>query len=173
MNGETLVETERLAETHDLTSFDCGVDVLNSWLRQFALSDQKASVSVTYVFCVDNRVVGFFTLAAHAIQPAEAADRLRKGLPVQRVIPVILLARLGLDETRHGLGEGASLMRDCLVRSAAAADDIGARALVVHAKSDEAANFYRSFGFQPLPENPNNLYLLMKDIRASIQEAQI
>jgi ribosomal protein S18 acetylase RimI-like enzyme len=82
---------------------------------------------------------------------------------------VILLARLGLDVSEQGSGIGAELLRDALARSAAAADEIGGRAVVVHAKDERAIDFYRRFGFESLPDNPNNLYLLMKDLRVSIK----
>jgi GNAT superfamily N-acetyltransferase len=84
-------------------------------------------------------------------------------------VPVILLARLGLDLSEQGSGLGADLLRDALARSAAAADEIGGRAEVVHAKDDRATAFYQRFGFESLPDNPNHLYLLMKDLRASIK----
>ena len=123
---------------------------------------------MTYVLPRGEQVVGFYTLAPHAIRPGQAAPRLRAGLPSSRPIPVILLARLGVDRSEQGKGIGAALLRDALARSAAAADEIGGRAVLVHAKDDAAAGFYLGFGFQPLPENPRHLYLLMKDLRASI-----
>jgi ribosomal protein S18 acetylase RimI-like enzyme len=87
-------------------------------------------------------------------------------------VPVILLARLGLDLSEQGSGLGADLLRDALARSASAADEIGGRAVVVHAKDDRAIAFYRRFGFESLPHNPNHLYVLMKDLRASIGQAK-
>jgi GNAT superfamily N-acetyltransferase len=159
----------RLEPTDELDEFDCGVPALNGWLRQFALSDQRAGASVTYVLERSKRVVGFYTLAPHAIEPARSAPRLGAGLPRHRPIPVILLARLGLDRSEQGGGLGGDLLRDALARCAAAADEIGGRAVLVHAKDEAAAGFYQRWGFQALPENPHHLYLLMKDLRASIQ----
>jgi len=159
----------RLEATDELDAFDCGIPALNEWLKQFALSDQRAGASVTYVLGRGQRVVGFYTLAPHAIEPGQAPPRLGMGLPRQRPIPVILLARLGLDRSEQGSGLGGDLLRDALGRCAAAADEIGGRAVLVHAKDDAAARFYQRHGFQPLPENPQHLYLLMKDLRASIR----
>jgi GNAT superfamily N-acetyltransferase len=84
---------------------------------------------------------------------------------------VILLARLGLDRTEQGSGLGGDLLRDALARCAAAADEIGGRAVLVHSKDEGATTFYQRWGFKPLPENPNHLYVLMKDIRASIEHS--
>lgn len=161
----------RLEATDDLDGFDCGVPALNQWLKQFALSDQRAGASVTYILERGQAVVGFYTLAPHAIEPDEAVARLGAGLPRTRPIPVILLARLGLDRSEQGTGLGGDLLKDALARCAAAADDIGGRALLVHAKDDKAVAFYRRYGFQPLAENCNHLYLLMKDLRASIRRS--
>ena len=164
----SLRPVRRLEATDDVEGFDCAVVTLDEWLRQFALSDQRAGTSVTYVLERDRRIVGFYTLAPHTVEPEEAAPRLWAGLPRQRPIPVILLARLGLDRSEQGGGLGGDLLKDALARCAAAADEIGGRAVVVHAKDDAAARFYHRHGFQLLPENPNHLYILMKDLRASI-----
>lgn len=124
---------------------------------------------MTYVLGRGQRIVGFYTLAPHAIEPAGPASRLGAGLPRHRPIPVILLARLGLDRSEQGTGLGGDLLRDALARCAGAADEIGGRAVLVHAKDVAAARFYLRYGFQPLAENPQHLYILMKDLRASIR----
>jgi GNAT superfamily N-acetyltransferase len=159
----------RLEATDHLDDFDCGVVGLNEWLRQFALSDQRAGASVTYVLNRGTHVVGFYTLAPTAIEPVRAAQRLGAGLPRNRPIPAILLARLGLDRAEQESGLGSELLRDALARCAAAADEIGGRAVLVHAKDEAAGRFYRRWGFRELPDNPQHLYLLMKDLRASIR----
>lgn len=41
---------------------------------------------------------------------------------------------------------------------------IASYALVVHAKHDKAAAFYRRYGFQPIPGNPLHLFVPMSDI---------
>jgi GNAT superfamily N-acetyltransferase len=83
---------------------------------------------------------------------------------------VILLARLAIDKSERGTGLGGDLFRDALLRSIASADSIGGRAVLVHAKHEEAAAFYRRHGFEPLPDNPMHLYRLMKDLRASLPQ---
>jgi GNAT superfamily N-acetyltransferase len=81
---------------------------------------------------------------------------------------VVLLARLAVDKTRLKKGIGAALLKDALVRVSNAADIVGARALLVHAKDEEAKSFYEHFDFEPSPSDPLHLFLLMKDIRAAI-----
>ncbi len=166
-----LQPVRRLDAAHDLGSFGCGVDALDEWLRRFALSDQRAGASVTYVVEREAQVVGFYALAPHAIESDTPPSRLGAGLPRRRPIPVILLARLAIDLPEQNSGLGADLLRDALARCSAAADEIGGRAVVVHAKDDTAAGFYQRHGFQPLAEHPHHLYVLMKDLRASIRRA--
>jgi GNAT superfamily N-acetyltransferase len=79
-------------------------------------------------------------------------------------IPVILLARLAVDVSAHGRGLGAPLLKDALLRTAQAADTIGARALLVHAKYDSAKAFHEHFTFEPSPSDPYHLLLVMKDL---------
>ena len=65
--------------------------------------------------------------------------------------PVILLARLAVGRREQGKGLGAALLKGALLRAASAADAIGARAVLVHAKADDAARFYGHFDFEPSP----------------------
>lgn len=158
----------RLERDDNLSRFDSGETALDEWLNRFALSDQRASVSVTYVLRRGDRVVGFYTLAPSSINPPEQSTRLTSGLPSERAVPVILIARLAVDRSEQGTGLGSDLFRDALLRCVASADSIGGRAVLVHAKHERAATFYRRHGFEPLPDNRLLLYRLMKDLRASL-----
>jgi GNAT superfamily N-acetyltransferase len=166
-----LRRVRRIEANDDLDQFDCGVPALDEWLKRFAPSDQGAGASVTYVLERDTQIVGFYTLTPYTIEPEDAQGRLAAGLPRQRPIPVILLARLGLDRSVQGTGLGGDLLKDALARCAAAADNIGGRAVLVHAKDAGAAAFYRRHGFMPLQQNSNHLFVLMKDLRASIRRS--
>lgn len=161
----------RLEPGDNLSAFDSGESALDDWFKRFALSDQRASVSATYVLLHGERVVGFYTLAPSSVDPPGHSTRLTAGLPPERAVPVILLARLAIDRSERGTGLGSDLFRDALIRSIASADSIGGRAVLVHAKHEEGAAFYRRHGFEPLPDNPMHLYRLMKDLRASLPQA--
>ena len=76
----------------------------------------------------------------------------------------MILARLAIDSQEQGRGLGAALLKDALLRCVAAADIVGLRALFVHAKDEQARQFYQHFHFQPSPTDPHHLFLLMKDI---------
>ncbi len=111
------------------------------------------------------RVAGFYALAAASVSPEEATERLMKGQSKDRSVPVVLIARLAVALDDQGNQLGRSLLQDALLRTASAADSIGARAVVVHAISDDAARFYERFGFETSPTDPHHLVLLMKDLR--------
>lgn len=154
---------EKLRRDHVLGSFDCGKEDLNRFLKRQAWSNQQANSAQTYVLAKDLRVSGYYSLAAGAVTHDEATERVRKGL-ARHPVPVILLARLAVDVTMHGRGIGSALLKDALVRTAQAADTIGARALLVHAKDDNAKAFYQRFDFEPSPSDPYHLLLILKDL---------
>lgn len=54
------------------------------------------------------------------------------------------------------------------MRILGAADEIGGRAVLVHAKDDRAKEFYKKFGFETLPIDPFHLFLLIKDVKRTI-----
>ncbi|MCK9496839.1 MAG: GNAT family N-acetyltransferase [Dehalococcoidia bacterium] len=159
---------EPLSRTHQTELFECREPELTEWLRRFALVGQQSKSIRVYVVHRGERVVGYYALAAGAASRATAPERISRGLP-GNPIPVIVLARLAVDQTEERRGLGRALLRDCLVRAAVTADMIGARALFVDAKNEDARAFYERFGFKPSPINPLQLFLLMKDIRAHLR----
>lgn len=159
---------EPLTAAHSVKDFECGKQELTEWLRRYALQNHQAGASRVYVVHRAGRVVGYYALAAGSIEPPEALERIKKGL-ARHPIPVILLARLAIDISERGQGLGVALLKDALRRSASAADEIGARAVLVHAKDDEAKAFYQHFDFEPSPTDPLHLFLLMKDLRAVLR----
>jgi len=158
---------EKLRREHLLDSFDCGKEDLNRLLKRQAWNSPQAHSAQTYVLVKDLRVLGYYSLAAGSVTHEEATERVRKGL-ARHPIPVILLARLAVDASVHGQGLGSALLKDALLRTAQAADTIGARALLVHAKDDGARAFYEHFTFEASPSDPYHLLLIMKDLLQTI-----
>jgi GNAT superfamily N-acetyltransferase len=114
------------------------------------------------------KVIGYYSLAAGVVRREESPVCMARGL-AKHPIGVILLARLAVDSAFHGQGIGRILLADAMFRAAAAADIIGARAILVHALDDGAVSFYANFGFQPSPLDPKRFLLLMKDLRSTLQ----
>jgi GNAT superfamily N-acetyltransferase len=156
---------EKLATDHDVSHFDCGKDALNRFLQRFALANQKANAAQTYVLSRSGLVVGYHSLAVGAVEHDSAPRRVGQGL-ARHAVPVMLLARLAVDRSAQGRGLGKALLKDAILRTAQAADIAGIRALLVHAKDEEARAWYERFDFEPSPTDPFHLFLLMKDIKA-------
>jgi predicted N-acetyltransferase YhbS len=143
------------------------VPALNNYLKKFALQNPRNQSARTYVATRAERVVGYYTLAAASARREETPSRVAKGLAAYPV-PVILLARLAVDRSEKGKGLGSGLLKDALLRIVQAAEIVGCRAVMVHAKDDSAKAFYDRFGFEPSPSDPFRLFLLMKDVQASL-----
>jgi GNAT superfamily N-acetyltransferase len=79
-------------------------------------------------------------------------------------IGVILLARVAVDRSLQGQGYGRALMADAAVRTLQAADLVGARVMLVHARDDPAASFYERLGFIRSPSDALHLMVLIKDL---------
>lgn len=168
MNKKLPLKTPVLVEKyHVVDVFDCGVEALNTYLQQFAYINNQNSSSRTYVAVRGNNVVGYYTVAPGSIEKEEAPARAGKGL-ARHPVPVIILARLAVDKTEQRTGIGKELLKDALIRIVSAANIIGGRAILVHAKDDNAASFYKKFGFEQSPIDPFHLYLLLKDIKKTL-----
>jgi len=162
----TALRVEKLQRDHAIEQFDCGSEPLNRFLIRFALQNQQAGASQTYVALADEEVAGFYTLVAGQVEFDGAHERLKKGL-ARHPVPILLLARLAIAVKWQGKKLGAGLLKDAMLRSLQASEIAGIRALVVHAKDDSAKAFYEHLGFVASPSDPLHLFRLMKDIRAS------
>jgi GNAT superfamily N-acetyltransferase len=155
----------KLALVHDPSSFDCGNEALNRFIRLYALAGQRSGVSQTYVAANGSEIAGYHTIVVGQVTHEGAPERLAKGVP-RHPIPVIILARLAVDQDHQGSGLGATLVADAMRRVLQAADIAGVRAMLVQAKDERAQCFYQHLGFEPFPGQPLTLYRLLKDIRA-------
>ena len=158
---------EKLRRDHSVEGFDCGHDHLNRYLLRYAWQNQQAGGSQTYVGIVGDTVVGFYTLAVGQVTQEESPSRLTKGL-ARHPVPIMLLARLGVDRRWQGQGIGKALLRDAMQRTLQAADIAGIRAFAVHAKDANARRFYEHFDFISSPVDPMHLFVLLKDVRRII-----
>lgn len=152
---------------HDSSGFDSGDQALDDWLRNHAFASGQAEFSKTYVILDGGRIVGYYTLAAGCVAPADAPGRIRQGGGMHQV-PVAILARLAVDRSVQGRRYGSGLVRDALYRVAAAADIIGVRAVLVHMKRPELRTFYEKFDFEASPISDTQMFLLMKDLRRAL-----
>lgn len=160
--------TPRPVQSGDtLSTFHCGVDSLDDWIRGRARNNEKSGASRTVVSVTrEGRVAGYYCLSSSSLVKSEAPSTLAAGQPDP--IPVVLLGRLAVDLDFAGQGLGSSLLQHAVVRAVTAAETIGIRAIIVHAISDELVSFYRRFGFESFPGQARTLFLLTADARATI-----
>jgi predicted N-acetyltransferase YhbS len=157
---------EPLRGKHSTEEFRSGEESLDVWLHRYARHAEASGSARTFVTSHDGkRIVGYYSLTAGVVEPAAATERLLKGQPEGRPVPVALLGRLAVDLGHQGAGLGRSLLQDALLRTAQTAERVGIRALVAHALTEHAATFYGRFGFEPSPTDPLHVILLMKDLR--------
>jgi GNAT superfamily N-acetyltransferase len=163
---------EPLSTDHVVSGFDCGSAAQSEWLVRHALQSHRAGLSRVYVVRgldqPGDRVVGYYSLAAGSVAPADAPRRMTQGAGRYHQ-PVVILTRLGVDRAVQRSGLGRALVVDALRRIASASEVIGVRALLIHCESDIARDFYlRLAKFDSSPTDPMHLLLLMKDLRRAL-----
>lgn len=160
----TGITVEPLGRQHDRTAFHCGADALDRYLKQQARQDADKRVAAPFVAVnpPDTRVLGYYTLSASVLTLTDLPDELTSKLPRYPQLPVTLLGRLAVDQSARGRRLGEHLLLDALHRSLTHADQIAAMAVVVDAKDENAASFYRHYGFIPLQAQPKRLFVPMR-----------
>jgi GNAT superfamily N-acetyltransferase len=161
---------EALEAKHEVADFDCGSDAQTTWLRRHARQSHAGGMSRVFVVrrLSDDKVVGYYALTTGSVLQADASRRLTAGAGGDD-IPVVILTRLGIDVSEQGRGLGRALVVDAFRRIDRVADDVGIRALLIHAEDTDARAFYRRLAaFEPSPVDDLQLLLLMKDLRKAI-----
>lgn len=158
---------EALTANHDVSTFDCGVETLNSWLMRHALANQESRAARTFVVCANRRVVGYYALAAGSVAHDLATGKIRRNMPDP--VPMALLGRLAVDKSAQGFGIGAALLQDAVLRVTQAADLLAIRGLMVDALDDRAKRFYEKFGFRPSSAIPLKLMITLTEIERALR----
>lgn len=160
----------KLEPSHDLSGFDCGVEELTVWLQRWALTNQRARNATVYVACRGARVLGYYALAASGVERILAPDELKQGgAPMQ--VPCLLLARLAVDKNEQRAGIGKALLVDALRRTVRGSDEFGIRALLIHARDENARAWYlHQAEFIQSPTDPLHLFLPLKRARRFLED---
>lgn len=169
-NSNNLKGVFPIEEQHKTVDFDCGIEVLNTYLKKHAFQNHHNNSSKTYVALTgENTVIGYFSLAYGSVGYEEAPSRISRGLG-QYPIPILVLARFAVDNTFKGKGLGRALLKQALLKALRASEIAGLRAVVVHAKDENVRSFYERFGFSQSPIDEMHLFLLLKDIKKSVSD---
>lgn len=145
------------------------MDSLNACLQRKARLNELKGGARTYVVCEGDRVIGFYSLAASSVERRRVSSRIGRNMP--EPVPVILLGQLAVDRNYQGRGLGTDLLIDAGKRALAAAEMIGARAIIVQALDEQTKGFYEQAGFLPFSEHePHMLLLRISELLAIFQD---
>jgi GNAT superfamily N-acetyltransferase len=144
---------------HDRAAFSCGVESLDRYLKQQAGQEHRRHVAKCFLAIgkEDASLGGFYTLSASSILFTDLPPALSKRLPRYPQLPAALLGRLAVDRRHQGKGLGDFLLFDAMRR--VVGTDTAAAVLLVDAKDDAAANFYRRHDFLEIAAGQKRLYL--------------
>jgi GNAT superfamily N-acetyltransferase len=154
-----------LTSSHDVLEFESKSEALNNWLKEKAFKNE-GDTARTYVVTVENKVIGYYCLATASVAHVIAVNKAKRNAPDP--IPCMLIGRLAVDTRWEGKGIGSGLLRDAILRTLTVSQIAGIRCILVHAKDEEAKNFYLKHKFQPSPIEPLTLMMTLKDIRANL-----
>jgi ribosomal protein S18 acetylase RimI-like enzyme len=155
---------EVLGSQHHREKFSCGVETLACYFLERVTQDVRRRATVCYVALetVTGRIAGYYTLAAGGVPLTDMPDDIIKRLPRYPSVPVAKLGRLAGDVGFQGQRLVGALLWDAVIR--ALRSEVAVFALVVDAKDDHAAAFYRHHGFTVFGSLPHQLILPLTNL---------
>jgi predicted N-acetyltransferase YhbS len=162
------LEIRRLSQKDRCSDFCSGNDRLDEFFRQYAKQHEARRLSVTFVACVAEKIVGFVTTIPTSVPsfPLKAHVKGLSGYPA----PVLLLARMATDNAFQGQGIGNQLLREAVfARALVLADEYASVGIYVDPKP-EAVSFYQRYGFVVLQADavPAPMFLPIGTVRSAM-----
>jgi GNAT superfamily N-acetyltransferase len=156
--SKTNFRVASLDVTLNRDTFSSGSDPLDHYFQHQVTQDIRRRVTACFVALTGKQIIaGYYTLAAASVPLNDLPSNIVKKLPRYPLVPAVRMGRLAVDQKFKGQGLGGALLADALSR--ASDSDIAAYALLVDAKDEEAAAFYRHHGFISLPNTFLTLFL--------------
>jgi GNAT superfamily N-acetyltransferase len=159
---------EKLTIHHQVSDFKCGKNSLDLFIRKYALVNQRADSSQTYVVHLDNVVMGYYSLVFSSVRQEDSPSPIRAATPANYPVPVMLFARFAVDKKVQGRGIGTALLKDAFLRTIEASRIGGLAAILVDAIDDKMVAFYKNHGFTECPGGERKLMISVKDVRAHL-----
>ncbi len=159
MTGLVPYAIEPLGTQHDRTAFSSGAEPLDRYFKQQAGQESRRHVANCFlgVHRAEKTIGGYYTLSATAVIFDDLPEEFRKKLPRYPEVPAALLGRLAVDLAHRRRGLGDFLLFDAMRRTLHA--DLAAAVLIVDAKDEQAASFYRRHGFLDIGPGRGRLFL--------------
>ncbi len=133
---------------------------LDEWFHKRAGQDGRRNVARVFVARDGDAIAGFYSLSAFTLGLNDVPEALAAKLPRYDLIPAALIGRLARHSLYQGQGIGELLLADAIRRIVGVAQELAVFAIVVDAKDENAAEFYRAFGFMSFPLHPQRLFML-------------
>jgi len=146
---------------HDRAAFHCGVPALDEYLHKYAAQQSAKGIGTVFVLVDDaapSKLLGFYTLSAAQVGVQQLSDAERKKKP-RYPVPCFRMGRIARTLESRGAGLGEVLLGCAVDRCLHARTLVGAYALLVDAKDENAKSFYERYGFISLADTPMTLYL--------------
>jgi ribosomal protein S18 acetylase RimI-like enzyme len=157
---------EPLRKKHDRAAFFCGKDSLDQYLKSQAGQAVGKNLTAVFVLTPDGkRIAGYYTLSYYSVKLDEIPEEIARKLTRMQEIPATLLGRLARSVEFRGQGIGETLLVDALKKAVQNSTHVASWAVIVDAKDEEAAEFYKRYGFISFPSRPNRLFLPMTSIQ--------
>lgn len=162
---------EAIAKSHNRKGFDCGEAGMNTFLQRFARQGHEQNAVKTFCAIADDapdRILGFYSLAPASIEHDVVPPSMTKGLARHKA-PGFLLARLAVDKSVTGRGLGGQLLLAAALRCIRVTEDVGGLLMIIDAKTDRAAQWYASYGAEPLMDHPLTLVVPLATFAAALK----
>ena len=154
--------SEKLTKLHKANQFDCLNGELNEYLVKYAYQNQEKNISKTFVVTKNKIVVGYYTLTFGAVFKGNLP--IKQNLP-NYPVPVMLLARLAVDNKEQGKGLGKALLKNAILKMLQASEIAGIKAIMVRAKDENAKAFYQKYSFIESPIDDFTLFLPIEALK--------
>lgn len=145
---------EPIEKAHDRKGFDCGRSDLN---LAIANGDGKT-------------ILGYYTLSPVQVEFSRVPEIARYNLG-RHDVGGFRLGRLAVDMTMQGQGLGGQLLVAAARRCIWASEQIGGTALLIDAKDEKTAEWYKLFGAVALTDMPLSLLLPYRLLQDAIARA--
>jgi GNAT superfamily N-acetyltransferase len=162
---------EPINRSHDRRRFDCGDPDMNDFLLRHARQSHEQNASKT--FCAidetaPGKVLGFYTITPSAVAHQDVPAAVVKGL-ARHEVAGFKLARIATDLTVAGQGLGGQLLAAAALRCLRIAAEGGGLLLIIDAKNETAAQWYASYGAEPLRGKPLTLFMPLAAFAADLK----
>lgn len=152
--------------------FCCGNPELDKYFVEQLGQDEGRDAARAHLLLSGDTVAGFFTISAGAVELTRLPEDLLKKVARYAQVPAAIIGRLAVDQKFKGQGLGGLLLIEALAM--VVSGPLAVTVVLVDAKDEEAAAFYRKHGFAALQDvDPLKLFMTAKAARNAIGAQKI